>query len=230
VDWVELLWPAVCLGCSAFGRGRVCASCVPPGLHRAGLRVEGVAGVWALSGYDAPLGVTVAIAKARADRALLDQIANAAAVRAARCVSSRSFSAVVPAPSSHASLLRRGWSGASLFAGAVSRQTGIPMREVAARHGGRRQATLGRAARAKNLQGRVRVETPMSGRVLLVDDVITTGTTAAACARELLGAGASEVWVLALCVVRQPQPAEVAPLPALPRVGSGLIQGPQTQG
>lgn len=172
--------------------------------------------MWALSGYEAPLGVTVAVAKARADRALLHQISEAAAVRAARCVTSRSFSAVVPAPSSHASLLRRGWSGASLFAGAVGRLTGIPVREVAARHGGKRQATLDRAARVKNLQGRVRVDAPISGRVLLVDDVITTGTTAAACARELLGAGAAEVWVLALCVVRQPQAAEILPLPALP--------------
>ncbi len=216
MDWLELLWPAVCMGCGAPGRGRICPSCVPPGLHRARVRLEGVAGVWALSGYEAPLGVTVGIAKARADRALLDQISRAAAMRAALCVSSRSFSAVVPAPSTHASLLRRGWSGASLFAGAVGRLTGIPVLDVVARHGGKRQATLDRAARAKNLRGRVRVEVPLSGRVLLVDDVITTGATAAACAGELLGAGASEVWVLALCVVRQPQAAEVGPLPALP--------------
>ena len=216
MDWIELLWPAVCVGCGALGRGRLCPSCLPPGLHRARVRLEGVAGVWALSGYEAPLGVTVAIAKARADRALLDQISGAAAIRAARCVTARSFAALVPAPSSHASLLRRGWSGASLFAAAVGRQTGIPVREVVARHGGKRQATLDRAARARNLQGRVRVEAAISGRVLLVDDVITTGATAAACARELLGAGASEVWVLALCVVREPQAAVVAPLPALP--------------
>ena len=37
-------------------------------------------------------------------------------------------------------------------------------------------------------------------RVILVDDIYTTGSTAEACARALKAAGAKKVYVLALCI------------------------------
>jgi predicted amidophosphoribosyltransferase len=51
---------------------------------------------------------------------------------------------------------------------------------------------------------------PVPGRVLLVDDVVTTGATAQACARELLGDRASAVGVLALVSTGLDEPAEGA--------------------
>ncbi|MGC3973169.1 MAG: phosphoribosyltransferase family protein [Nitrospira sp.] len=63
------------------------------------------------------------------------------------------------------------------------------------------QISLPRAARLHNLRKAFAVRQPkdvIGARILLVDDVFTTGTTASECARVLLKAGAKEVAVLAL--------------------------------
>jgi len=63
------------------------------------------------------------------------------------------------------------------------------------------QAGLGRRERESNIRGVFTVRRPeqVDGRdILLVDDVITTGATAAECARVLLASGAARVDVLAL--------------------------------
>jgi len=73
---------------------------------------------------------------------------------------------------------------------AVSPQTGLPA-----------------ARRRRNLQGvfSPREAEPVLGRrVLLVDDVLTTGSTASACARTLKGAGAEAVEVVTVCNVAHP--------------------------
>ncbi|MCD7753360.1 MAG: ComF family protein [Clostridiales bacterium] len=63
------------------------------------------------------------------------------------------------------------------------------------------QSSLGRAAREENVQGvyRIRPDASVSGkRVLLVDDIITTGSTLSECSRVLLKSGAAEVVCLTL--------------------------------
>jgi predicted amidophosphoribosyltransferase len=65
------------------------------------------------------------------------------------------------------------------------------------------QASLPVAARGENLQGAFTADPVYARdrRVLLIDDVLTTGHTARACAQALLDAGAREVGVLAFASV-----------------------------
>jgi len=99
---------------------------------------------------------------------------------------------LVPVPLSPARRRERGFNQAELLARALSARLGWEVRDLLLRRpGGRRQARLGRRERSRNVEGRfrrrssARLPAGEPPRVLLVDDVITTGATAVACARAL---------------------------------------------
>jgi predicted amidophosphoribosyltransferase len=85
----------------------------------------------------------------------------------------------------------------------IARQTQLPFAPAALARvkRTRQQVGLTRPQRAENLQGAFRVPDAMrpqieGRRILLIDDVLTTGSTANAAARALLRAGAREVDML----------------------------------
>ena len=78
-----------------------------------------------------------------------------------------------------------------------------------------RDSGMGRAARAAAMRGAFHIaprqRTQLRGRhVLLVDDVMTSGATASACARTLMRAGAAMVDVLTYARVADDRPAAYA--------------------
>ena len=114
--------------------------------------------------------------------------------------SRRSFDAVVPVPLHKKRLRQRGYNQSALLAKHVADGLRLPLLPALERTvygppqarsramGERRSAVQGAFAATQRLEGR---------RILLVDDVCTTGATMDACAQPLMLAGATTVWGLA---------------------------------
>ena len=102
---------------------------------------------------------------------------------------------VVPVPMHAKRLCRRGFNQSETLARKVAAGLGLPFEEGIVRTRNTvQQARLAGEARRKNLKDAFRAESVVSGkRVLLVDDVYTTGETARECAKALRDAGARSV-------------------------------------
>jgi ComF family protein len=111
--------------------------------------------------------------------------------------------ALVPVPLHWRRLWTRRFNQSAALAEAIARASGVavahaPLRRVKATA---QQVGLSRAERATNVQGAFRVAPAAKGevagrRLIVIDDVLTSGATADACARALLRAGAAQVDVL----------------------------------
>lgn len=108
---------------------------------------------------------------------------------------------VVPVPLHWRRRLSRGFDQTWLLARHACALAGIAPPAVALRRtrAAPPQSTLPAAERAANVAGVFAVRAPVAGRaVVLIDDVVTTGSTLAAAARALRAAGAREVIGVAL--------------------------------
>jgi ComF family protein len=119
---------------------------------------------------------------------------------------------IVPVPLHYFRLVRRGFNQSGWLAAALARRHGVRLSVDALK---RTRATpiqggLSADGRRRNVQGAFRVRGSRMGlvkgkRVLLVDDVMTTGATAEACALALKRAGAACVDVVTLARVAGPR-------------------------
>jgi len=180
---------------------RVCAECAarqsPLSACVSGVWFEGEIETWirrfkyptrGFSGIDPE-----AIAMARA-------LARAASVRAADMTPDR----IVPIPLHPRALRARGFNPAALLAREVAHCIRVPLdaRALERSRDTASQTGLDRAQRRANVRGAFRPRVRQSGRIWLVDDVVTTGATLEAAARALRRAGAFDV--VAVCAARTP--------------------------
>lgn len=111
---------------------------------------------------------------------------------------------IVPVPLHPEREKARGFNQATLLARQLSSASSLPLDEntlTRTQHTERSRAGMDAKDRHKTVENAFVVNNPrlvVGERVLLVDDVFTTGATVSACARALLDAGAAEVFVLTI--------------------------------
>lgn len=107
---------------------------------------------------------------------------------------------IVPVPLHRSRQRKRGFNQSEALAKVASDKLKIPCRNLVARvKRTEQQARLDHGRRTENVAGAFSVIGPVAGRrVLVIDDVITTGSTVSECCRVLAAAGAAKVSAAAL--------------------------------
>lgn len=158
---------------------------------------------FALLNYDSRAAVSMAAVKYHNKREYLDFYARAAALRFEKQFRQAGIQVIVPVPVHASRLKTRGFNQAAVLAEKLSAELGIPWEELLIRvKKTDPQKSLGSAERLKNLRGAFEAEQEAGKweRVLLVDDIYTTGSTAEICSRALLKTGVKQVFVFAVCI------------------------------
>ena len=211
---VRLVYPvrAVCMGCgtkAGFERDWLCEDCrqemasrwvgvAPP--PEGGL-IEGAAYGYR---YGGPAAGLVRNLKYRGVARLAEPM-GARMVAAFAGLQPAHIDCVTPVPMHVRRVRKRGVNQALLLAREVADGLQLPLEEALVRtRNTLQQARLDEAKRLHNLDGAFAVAGNVAGkRVLLVDDVCTTGATANACAKALLKEGASAVLLVCFCLAHK---------------------------
>jgi ComF family protein len=197
LDWI---YPSKCALCGTLGELAVCRDCE----NEMEPRAE------ALHAYaDEPLAYRASIypytgRASQAVRRLKYERATALAEVLSQAIYDKAIEMgiadgrlVVPVPIHWTRLCSRGFNQADLLCERFHPEA-VDSRVLRRVKATRQQVGLTRAERQRNLQGAFKVTRRLRGeRILLIDDVLTTGQTAVECAKVLHSAGALEVGILA---------------------------------
>lgn len=210
---LDLLLPQRCLVCGVAGP-QLCAGCRaalpvlgPPLCERCGAptawpvrrcnecaeRRLAFATARAAVAYDEPVRLLVAGWKERGLRRLAAEAAAIVTERLAR--PGEAVLTFVPPDGDRR--LQRGYHPAESLAAALAVEWGLPCEPLLARsRPSRRQRGLSLPERRRNVAGAFRAEAVPGARIVLVDDVYTSGATASVAASALVAAGARRVEVV----------------------------------
>jgi competence protein ComFC len=214
----DMFYPERCVGCDRRSSDVLCRGCFEA-LPRVGSPVCGRCGLptafatfvcgacknvdFGFESARAPLryeGVGKEVVHALKYRGYRKVVAGLATPLMLQALGEGRFDEVVPVPLHRSRQRKRGFNQAELLARGVAAEINAPVSDtLKVVRSTRDQVELSAAQRRANVAGAYRANAPLRGRVLLIDDVFTTGATMSACASTLLRAGAKEVHALSLC-------------------------------
>ncbi|MBF6097272.1 ComF family protein [Nocardia cyriacigeorgica] len=204
---LDLVLPLECAGCASPGLGWCsrCAAHLDGAPHRVRPRTDPGVPCWALSRYAGPPRRAVLAAKERRRRDLAQPLGRALAHGLARLRADTRPLVLIPAPSRRVAARRRGGDpvlrSAYAAAGWLRDCQVLPVLTVW--RGVQDSVGLSARERSHNLRGRIMTAPipvlPVNAQVVLVDDVLTTGATAAESIRALTGAGVAVEAALVMC-------------------------------
>jgi ComF family protein len=210
---LDLLLPRRCVVCGLVG-AVICEGCLGavPLLHGPACARCGAPTAWPVSRCRECAGRRIAFASARAAAAYhgtardlvsawkqrgLRSLAAVAADVISKTVEPPDAALLAFVPPDGDRSVKRGHHPAERLARELGERWGIPVRGVLGRtRGVRAQRGLKLAERRRNVAGAFLATSSVPGRVALVDDVYTTGSTASAAASALRQAGARQVEVI----------------------------------
>lgn len=175
---------STCYRCNAISEGgKTCTRCLPS---------SALSGVLVASHYDGAV------------KELIGQLKFQHVVQASHVLAelispllTSKFEVVISVPAAPSRYRARGYNQAELIAKSIARNSSLPYLQPLVRLGNARQLGQSRLTRIEQMNQAFALKRNaqvLNARILLVDDVLTTGATMNACAAQLKQAGAKSVW------------------------------------